>query len=144
MAEDAASLAAVRQVLLELGDEATNLLAPFAYTSYQSYADKGRIDPRLQFLYCKRQMIDVLLGHGWQRVTVKMEQTEDDLSDLSKNLQALRTNCQDEIDGFEAQDRASRPPAIGTLTQTSPRLVSPGMADPNSGFYRGDPLNRYP
>src|SRR5690242_6739591 len=131
-------------IVLEVGDEPTaafpgGILAANIATVWASYADKVALAPRLQELYSKRRCIDLVLGVV--RGLVDYEIVNDrrrNQSQKAKALEAMRTDCQAEIDTIEKKARTNRPGVAGLITTVTPQSPpSTLIPDANDPRYRG-------
>lgn len=107
-----------------------------------AWSDKAAIFPRLQYLYCKKQCLDIIEGQLRDLVTTTVGGYNSNQQQKLANLQAIHKRVEDEIKDLEMKAQASRPAIVASLTQTSPRMPDPSQVDPNNPVYRGDALVR--
>ncbi len=86
---------------------------------WEMYSDKGALSPRLQYLYAKRQAIDFWLALHFRDVDVD-EVVKESLSQISKNLQAMRDGIDDgkgsgDLPQLESQLQLAGGYAVGDL-----------------------------
>lgn len=135
-------------ILKQVGD-VNGVVAAEIEVYWEMFADQEPV--RLQFLYAKREAIDLLQGYVREQVNQRDPELAVDYSDKLKALQTMRNNVTAEIAKLEAaaaddavdEDTEARQPVIGELTTTAP--ISPdfcGQADANDRRYRGDAYRR--
>ncbi len=135
------------QIISEVGDPNGTLTAVVT-ALWPIFADKARLDPRLQELYVKRAALDTRLAEQSASTdyTVNKEITES-ASQLFDHLQVMRGECQTEIVRVESIAHHSRRPQIGAMTKSAP-TVPPysGVIDSNDPRFQGVsnlPIRRY-
>jgi hypothetical protein len=137
------------RILLEVGaglegSDELDLLTPSMAGIWDAWAWKGLSGIGFQYLYAKRQAIDVLLGQLRRKANFTNGPLTVAQNQWVTNLQKLRDNVTADLLRFEAQAAASRPPALAAILQTAPIMNDPTLGinqlDPNSRRYRGDPL----
>lgn len=121
--------------------EAMGLLLP---SLWNLWADKATVYPRLQYLYTKRQAIEVLEGQLRNAVQFSLGPLSQSDGQKFDHLKEMWGQVDGEIKELEARASANRGAAIGVLSQTAP--VMPGqvampslLPDANSERYRGNP-----
>ncbi len=139
-------------VLLEVGagldgkDEVerakNDVLTPHIQLFWAAWADKAFTHPRLQYLYCKKQCLDILEGQLRDLVQTTIGGFNSNQQQKLANLQAINKRVMEEITIIEKRAQANRVPVMGELTQTSSRMPDPTQVDPNNPVYRGDALVR--
>ncbi len=140
-------------IIDEVGDTADGYLAARIATVWASYADKAGTAPRLQELYSKKRLANLLIGRLREQVDFAIQ------GDLSRKqsqkvttLQAMVAQTQVEIDKVERQSIAQRPILTAPITITSPEgppvpgVISPydEVIDASDPRYSGDPYRRPP
>lgn len=109
---------------------------------WAAWADKALVYPRLQYLYTKRQCLDIIEGQLRDLVSTQIGSFNVNGQQRLQNLQAIHKRVDEEIEKLEEQARASRGPVKGDLEQTAPSMADPGKPDPNNPVYRGDAIVR--
>lgn len=129
---------------IEGDDEIDRLIndkvTPNLPTIWAMWADKALIFPRLQYLYAKRQCIEILMGQLRDYTDASLG-TNLNLRQGAYfgNLTMLHQQVEIQIAALERQALAGRNPVIGELLQKSPN--QPTMPpDPANPAYRGDAL----
>jgi hypothetical protein len=128
-------------------------LTPLIGSLWDMWANRGKIDPHLQFLYVKRQAVHVLMGQVRHLTSASVGSLSPRYGDKIANLQKLLDEVNKKIEDWEKILRDSRPAAVGAMTQTSPVMTpAPGSPDtrsrpygpdPNDPALRGDALRRH-
>ena len=140
--------AAYRTTLIaEVGDP-NGTIAQLAHVMWDTFASRGVVNPRLQYLYAKRALIDVRMAE--EQAAVDINATGDvqiTQSQRFDHLQEMRAHVSHELERIENRARSARPPRSGALTTTAP--TSPpyvDSADRNDPRYTGNPYisNRRP
>lgn len=112
------------------------------------YNDKLSMGPRLQYLYAKRHIVQLILQNVWQNVTWAEAGVQESDGQQSDHMQKLYDSLTAEILLLESRIAANRGGAIGVITATAPimpRNAFPPFStlpDPNGRMYRGDPFVR--
>jgi hypothetical protein len=117
-------------------------LTPNIDKLWNAWADKALVFPRLQYLYCKRQCLIVLVGQLRDLVQVSIGGFSSGQQQKLANLNEIIKRTDEEIKDLEAKAQASRPVVVAPMTNTSPRMPDVGQVDPNNPVYRGDALVR--
>lgn len=91
-------------ILLELGENFndSSSIAPNIGKIWDLFTDKGPAGGgtvRVQYLYAKRQSIDIMLGSTWKGQYHQVGVKNDSLDDKLATLRAMRQTVQDEIEG---------------------------------------------
>ena len=135
------------KVLAEVGDQngAAEAILPILW---DAYADKALTAPRLQELYVKRSVIDVVRAQLRNQVDVAGMGTELQAKKSQRiaTLVQMRTETQAEIARLERRLMATRY-ATATITATTPEVppwapnapVPPCYPDANAENWRGSP-----
>ncbi len=133
----------------EVGDEVTEkypsgILATNVALYWASYADKAQIGPRLQELYTKRRCVDAVLGIVRKLVDFEIHNDHRrSQSQKAKALEAMRDDCQAEIDTIEKKTRSNRGGAAGLITTVTPQSPpNTAWPDANDSRFQGDPYKR--
>lgn len=106
------------------------------------YVDKAPLAPRLQYLYAKRHICQLILQQVWQDVTCSEGGAQQSDGQLSDHMQKLYDSLTAELLLLEKRIAANRGGAMGLMTATAPIRPGPQQPDPNGRVYRGDPLQR--
>jgi hypothetical protein len=109
---------------------------------WNAWADKALVYPRLQYLYCKRQCLQIIEGQLRDLVQVNIGGLSTQQQQKLSNLLNMQKRVDEEIKDLELKAQAARPVVVIPLTQTNPRLPDVGQIDPNNPAYRGDALIR--
>lgn len=109
---------------------------------WNAWADKALVFPRLQFLYAKRQCLNIIEGQLRDLVAVTIGGFSAQQQQKLANLLNLQKRTDEEIKDLEMKAQAARPVLVAPMTQTAPRMPNPGDVDPNNPVYRGDALVR--
>ncbi len=117
-----------------------DIVTPIIQVLWAAWAEKALIFPRLQYLYCKRHCLEIMAGQMRILVPVTVQGLNLQQDKRLTNVQTLMKDVQGQIDTVEKQAAASRPPALGYLTQKNAIMPRPLQPDPNSRAYRGDAL----
>lgn len=128
------------EFIAEVGDP-NGTLVQLAHVMWDTFASRGVINPRLQYLYAKRALIDVRMAE--EQASVDVTATGDVAITQSQrfdHLSEIRIHVSHEIERIENRSRAARVPHAGALTTTAP--TSPpyvDSADRNDPRYTGNP-----
>lgn len=107
------------------------------------YNDKRSQAPRLQYLYVKRHICQLILENVWQNVTWAEGGVQETDSQQSDHIQKLYDALTAEILFLEKRIAANRGGALAAITATAPIMGTTGLLrNPNDRIYRGDPLLR--
>jgi len=117
------------------------ILAQVFDTIWSMYSDAGLRNPRLQYLYAKRQVIEFWKSGTWRDVDFT-DDVEEALGQMSKNLDLMAKGLGTDIDVLEKALNQAFGPVVGQMTTTTPLAGLVGNPDPNAPQYRGDP--RFP
>lgn len=117
------------------------ILATVFDTIWGMYSDAGLRNPRLQYLYAKRQVIEFWRSGSWRDVDYT-DDVEEALGQMSKNLDLMAKGLDGMIEVLEKALSQALGPVVGQMTTTTPLQGLTGNPDPNAPQYRGDP--RYP
>lgn len=132
----------------ENGGQSPELQAAYAFLLaceqdiWGLYADRGRVQARLQYLYASRHALGVLAKAVGLDVTYGEAGVTESLSDESKNLLAAYGVLTAEIKALESQARSNQGMAIGLIAAVQPVAVPNLYPNPNDPRYRGSPLAR--
>jgi hypothetical protein len=97
--------------------------------------------PPLQEMYTQRESLTLLAGQVWQLVDASVDDTRQNLTDLSANLKQRLADLDRQIAAQTAMTMA----ALGLTTATGPLVTvvpvppPPGYPDANSPRYSGSP-----
>jgi hypothetical protein len=117
------------------------ILAEVFDTIWAMYSDAGLRNPRLQYLYAKRQVIEFWKSGSWRDVDFT-DDVEEALGQMSKNLDLMAKGLDTDISTLEKVLNQAFGPAVGQMTTTTPLAGLTGQPDPNHPVYRGDPRYR--
>ncbi len=115
-------------------------LTPNLNVIWIAWADKAFVHPRMQYLYAKRQCLDILIGQFRDLVSTTIGGFNANQQQRLQNMQEMRKTVDADITKLETQSQGSRSPAVGTINQTSPVMAELGRPDPNASSYRGDAI----
>jgi hypothetical protein len=105
------------------------------------YADKAKVDYRLQYLYTKRHALDWLMGGVRHLTNGSIGPLSPQLGEKLENLKTLRDAVAADIELAESIAGASRPSAVAALIATAP-IEPEGVVNGNDRAYRGDAQRR--
>lgn len=105
------------------------------------FSSQGLRNPRLQYLYAKRQVIEFWKSSVWRDVDYTDDVSES-LGQMSRNLDILDKAAAGSINELERALSHVTGPCTGQLTTTSTHPALTGQADPSHPVYRGDPRYR--
>lgn len=109
---------------------------------WNAWSDKALVYPRLQYLYAKRQCLNIIEGQLRDLVTTTIGGFSAQQGQRLQNLLNLEKRVDEEIKDLEMKAQANRPIIVAQLDATSPRQPGLGEVDPNNPMYRGDALLR--
>jgi hypothetical protein len=142
----------IQLLLLEIGagldgsdpveKQVLDKVTPNIQLIWSSWSDKALVFPRLQYLYAKKQCLDILEGQLRDLVSTTIGGFNANQQQRLDNLRTLNTRVGEEIKVLEAKHTANRPMVMAPLNQTAPRMDDPGKIDPNDPVYRGDAIIR--
>src|SRR5579863_10191331 len=87
---------------------------------WQLYQDKAVQEPRLQYLYAKRELLNILIQHHWEDVHFEEAGVTEEDQQITINLQQSVKNCTEEILASEKRIRANRPGVVASLLRRAP------------------------
>lgn len=117
------------------------ILAEVFDTIWVMYSDTGLRNPRLQYLYAKRQVIEFWKSGTWRDVDFT-DDVEEALGQMSKNLDLMAKGIEGEIGDLEKVLNQAFGPTVGQMSTTTPLAGLTGQPNPNHPAYRGDPRYR--
>ena len=121
--------------------QADAILAQVFDTIWDTYSAEGLRNPRLQYLYAKRQVIEFWKSGTW-RDTDYDDDVSESLGQMSRNLDTMDKGLSGQIEALEAAIGGTSGPCVGVMTTTATHAGLTGQADPNHPVYRGDPRYR--
>jgi CO dehydrogenase/acetyl-CoA synthase alpha subunit len=124
--------------------EGVDILTPIVGSIWDAWSWKSYGGPNLQYLYTKKQCIEILLGQHRRDTHAAMgAYNPDDKSMFDNLLELLRLTIED-IKTAERTAAGNRGGVVKAMLQTSPVMVDPNSncPDPNDRKYRGDPIRR--
>lgn len=134
-------------ILGEVVDTSANDLANNISTIWNmyAYADSVQNAPNLHYLLAKRHAISFLIGKNRQLFDISIGEQRASYSGLIRNLQAMLSIVDEELNEVKRIAKGLRVPAGGVITATNPITVDSdprtvGSDDPNDRALRGDPL----
>lgn len=122
--------------------KALDKVTPNIELIWGAWAEKGMVFPRLQYLYAKKQCLDIIEGQFRDLVSVTINGLNQNQQQRLQNLQTLNKRVSDEITVLEKKAAAVRSPVISNLNQTAPSMPGLGQLDPQNPVYRGDAIVR--
>lgn len=117
------------------------ILAQVFDTIWDAYQAEGLRNPRLQYLYAKRQVIEFWKSGVWRDVDFE-EEVSESLSDMLANLDKMDKGLSLQIDALERSQSLVSGPVVGQMTAQTPLAGLTGQPNPNHPVYRGDPRYR--
>lgn len=117
------------------------ILAQVFDTIWDAYQAEGIRNPRLQYLYAKRQVIEFWRSGVWRDVDFNDDVSES-LGQMSRNLDLMDKGLAGQINELETAMGNVSGPRVGMMTTTSTHAKAAGQADPSNPAYRGDPRYR--
>ncbi len=117
------------------------ILAQVFDTVWDTYQAEGIRNPRLQYLYAKRQVIEFWRSGVWRDVDFDDDVSES-LGQLSRNLDMMDKGLAGQIEALESAIGHIAGPRTGVMTTTATHAGLAGQPDPNNPGYRGDPRYR--
>lgn len=120
-------------------------LATVVASVWAEYADKAYVGPRLQELYCERDLLDRMVALIQHKFDFRDSDATFSRSQRVKTLLDRRTAVQNKIEAIETTAAANRAPAVGQMTTAA--AVGPPYpfgVDASDPRYGGDPYTRRP
>src|SRR5579871_4635753 len=88
---------------------ALDVITPIIGNLWDAWSNKAYY-PHMQYLYVKRHALDILLGMARTKIDKTLGPVNKRLNQVFTNLNALRTNCDAELEILVKQARAERAP----------------------------------